>query len=290
MFTGLRDAIVQAQSRMGPYREALKRAEAALRAGDLEAAKQAVEDAQAILPDDPGARTLAGQIITRLEAKLREQRTVAKHTEFARTLNAAEKGMADARMLLSLGQAQQALQMLENMESEVTELPPQWMEQFRALKREVREKRDELARPVPATWSENFDGQTVEIPAQFNEASVLRPDTVEAGSISGADRVPEVGRFSDSKPDHDVLYPNPRVQQTRRPERRGVAPEMREFLEEERSGRSRPTVWLGIAVVVLVGVVAWLLLRPTSQSAGTAKPAGVSDTYAEINAEPWATQ
>src|SRR5271168_5625570 len=37
VFTELRDAIMDEQTRMGLYREALKRAETALRAGDLEA-------------------------------------------------------------------------------------------------------------------------------------------------------------------------------------------------------------------------------------------------------------
>jgi tetratricopeptide (TPR) repeat protein len=168
VFPELRSAIMEAQARMGRYREALKRAETALRAWDLETAKLAVEEAQAILPDDPGARTLAGQIITRLEQQLREQKDAEKQREFARSLNAVEKGMADARMLILLGQAAEALQALENFESAVAQLPPQWVEQFRALKKEARDKRDAAALAVPPKWAESFDGRTAEIPAHFD--------------------------------------------------------------------------------------------------------------------------
>ena len=295
VFTGLRDAIMQAQTRMGLYREALKRAEAALRAGDLEAAKQSVEDAQAILPDDPGARTLAGQIIAKLEQKLREQRAVEKQREFARSLNAAEKGMADARMLLLMGQATEALQVLENMESEVTQLPPQWIEQFRGLKREVREKKLELERAAPPKW-ESFDGQTAEITAQFDATSTMEPRAVDAppsmpargdtGSMAYAGRA-ETAQFSPSGTAHDALYP--RSETRRDSEERGVAPELREFLERSPSAWSRPTVWLGVAVLVLVGVFVWLMVRPGSESASHPTTTVASYSYAEINAEPWAT-
>jgi tetratricopeptide (TPR) repeat protein len=293
VFVGLRDAIMEAQTRMGLYREALKRAEAALRAGDLEAAKQSVEDAQAILPDDPGARTLAGQIITKLEQKLREQRAVEKQREFARSLNAAEKGMADARMLLLMGQAADAQQVLENMENEISELPPQWIDQFKSLKGEVREKKAEIERAAPPKWTGDHDGQTAEIPAQFNATRMMEPvDTQpgargDTGSMPSASVPAETTRFAPSTTAHDALYP--------RGESRGrsvgveVAPELREFLEPASSTWSRPTVWLGVAVLVLVGVFVWLILRPSAESPAHPTQTIASYSYAEINAEPWAT-
>jgi tetratricopeptide (TPR) repeat protein len=291
VFVGLRDAIMQAQTRMGLYREALKRAEAALRAGDLEAAKQSVEDAQAILPDDPGARTLAGQIIAKLEQKLREQRAVEKQREFARSLNAAEKGMADARMLLLMGQAADAQQVLENMESQVSELPPQWMDQFKSLKREVREKKAEIERTAPPKWTGDYDGQTAEIPAQFEATRMMQPGAGAGGDTKShpyAGPVAETTQFSTSGPAHDVL--EPRSAAPREAGERGVAPELREFLEPQRSVWSRPTLWLGLAVLALVGVFVWILVWPGAESPSRPKSGVVASySYAEINAEPWAT-
>jgi serine/threonine protein kinase len=300
VFTGLRDAIVEAQTRMGLYREALKRAEAALRVGDLEAAKQSVEDAQAILPDDPGARTLAGQIIARLEQKLREQKAADKQRQFARSVNAVEKAMADVRMLILLGQVPEAQQALDHMETEVLQLPPQWKEQFDVLRKQARDKKAEMEPPPRLEPPEIFDGQTAEIP-QFDATIVTQPGRVEAhpggraaGTMPQSDPVAETAQFANREAPRDVLFPKARPprdferQDFDRPE---VAPELREFLEPEPSTWSRPTVWLGFAVLVLVGVFVWLAMRPSSSSQARPKPPGAtaSYTYAEINAEPWAT-
>jgi serine/threonine protein kinase len=294
VFAGLRDAIVAAQARMGKYREALQRAEAALRCGDLEAAKQSVEAAQAILPDDPGARTLAGQIITRLEAQLRDQKAGEKQRQFARSVNAAEKAMADARMLLLLGQVPETLQALGNMETEVRQLPPRWVEQFEALKKEALAKKKEQERPAPQI----FDGQTAEIPAASSATVVLQAGAADAPPAPGdTGSVPQpvtgTGRFATPDRAHDILYPRA---ERRVSEKAEVAPELREFLQPEPSTWfSRPTVWLGVAVLVLVlvlvGVFMWLFVRPGSESQARARGQGAvaGYTYAEINAEPWAT-
>jgi hypothetical protein len=88
---------------------------------------------------------------------------------------------------------------------------------------------------------------------------------------------------------HDVLYP--KTSSPRGAEKTEVAPELREFLEPKPSRWSRPTVWLGVAVLVLVGVFAWLVLRPSPESEARPQTTGATAayTYAEINAEPWAT-
>jgi len=306
VFTGLREAIVAAQSRMGNYREALKRAEAALRAGDLEAAKKSVEDAQAILPDDPGARTLAGQIIARLEQQLRDQKAADKQRQFARAVNSVEKGMADVRMLLMFGQVPEATQAMEHMESEVAQLPPRWTEQFAALKKEVRDKKAEMEKPG---WTP-LDGQTAEIPAPFNATGVIQPESfpaAEAGdgrvteplpaSIPRVDPTAETAQFVTADAARDLLYPRggagrdfeTQAFEKAEQEKSEVAPELREFLQPEPS-RTRPTVWLGIAVAVVLVVLAWVFLRPKPASTGNPKtPVVAGYTYAEINAEPWAT-
>jgi hypothetical protein len=54
-------------------------------------------------------------------------------------------------------------------------------------------------------------------------------------------------------------------------------------------------MWIGLAALIVVGLVVWLMMRPGSESQSRTKTAGAgaavvaSYTYAEINAEPWAT-
>lgn len=291
VFPGLRDAIREAQAKTGNYLDALKRAEEALRSGNLEAAKQSVMDAQAILPDDATARALAGQIIARLEQQLREQKAGERQKQFASVINTVEKAMADARMLLFLGEIQQALQTLDKAKSDVQQLPPRWVEQFEALKKEVLdkefEKKEEQNRSASQPWGDTHGAQTVEIPApaknQRNAAGMVD------AFVPGGQSRETLELTEDGKTAPDILFPRTKS----RPEDREVAAELREFLETERAGISRSVIWLGIAVLILAGVFVWLYVRPKLEtesrlkSPGSTALAGV--TYAEINAEPWAT-
>ena len=326
VFPGLREAIHAAHARMDGYRAALRRAESAVKAGDLDAAKRAVEEAQAIVPDDAAARTLATQIIARLEEKLREQKAGEKQRQFAHSVNAAEKGMADARMLLLLGQVPESLQVLKNMEKDVAQLPPRWREQFEALKNEVREKKEEMESPTQEFHAE-FGEQTQEIPAPLSEAEVMQPVAEEPGFVPEEPAAPadiwseartrapsdsrvdstrtepvearadsrtstppvESGEFAGSDRARDVLYP--RIQESNAGPAE-VAPELREFLEPLPPSWWRKAVWIGLAVVLL-GALVWILVKPRPvseprQAAAVAVPVAAS-TYAEINAEPWAT-
>ncbi len=301
VFSGLRDAIAEAQARVAKYRDSLKQAETALRAGDLEAAKKSVEEAQEIFPDDPAARSVAGQIIARLELQLQEQKAAEKQRQFARTLNTVERAMADARMLVYLGQSAEALQALDKVETDVAQLPPQWIQQFNALKKEAQEKIAEQNRPQPPNW-EAVRTQTEELPAPRSatvlmQPSVLPPDVTTDLPVA---RVPEIytpATESNALPDtaqafpareisHDLLHPRREVPR----EREEIAPELREFLEPEPRQWPRSTVWIGVAVAVLGVVLVWLIVRPGSESQSRTTPQIVSSyTYAEINAEPWAT-
>src|SRR5439155_317334 len=203
----------------------------------------------------------------------------------------------DARMLLLMGQAAEAQQILENMESEVSELPPQWMDQFKALKREVRDKKLEMERVAPPPkWTADYDGQTAEITARFPEpydatrvvGSVDVPPVprVDVSSKPPAGAAAETPQFASSTTTHDVLYPRGEARPAEEVE---VAPELREFLEPASSTWSRPAVWVGIAVVVLVGVVVWMMRRPGAESTASPAQTVASSSYAEINAEPWST-
>lgn len=288
VFSGLQDAIAEAQARTARFKESLKRAESALKAGDFEVAKQSVEEAQEIFPDDPAARAVAGQIIARLEQQLREQKAAEKQRQFARTVNTVEKAMADARMLVFLGHTADALQALDKVENEAAQLPPQWTQQFDALKKEARDKAAEQNPPATGDWDAT-GAQTAGLPAPevmseipsgvlnttFRSVSDIRP-TEPAATQS----------FPPSEVPHDVLHP--RIELPR--ERGEVAPELREFLEPEPRMWSRSMLWLGVAVAVLGIVLVWLMMRPGSDSQSHSKPIVVSGyTYAEINAEPWAT-
>jgi tetratricopeptide (TPR) repeat protein len=320
VFAGLRDAIAEAQARTAKYKDALKRAESALRNGDLESAKRSVEEAQAIFPDDPGARAVAGQIIARLEQQLQEQKAAERQRQFARTINMVEKAMADARMMLFLGQIEDALRALGKIESDVAQLPPQWMQQFEALKQEAKDKQEGKSTPPETDW-DNLGGQTADLPAPTNATRLMQPPVAPAeltndlpqpgfeprfGVSTGTRPVapPELPSFrpaenpqaSESKRSgdilrtadfgHDVLH-----HRTGTRERGEVAPELREFLEPEPRTWSRSTILTAVAVALLAMVLVWLFVRPgpQSQSHATAPGAVSGYSYAEINAEPWAT-
>lgn len=310
VFPGLRDAIRDAQARVQRHREALKHAETALRAGDLDTAKLLVEEAQRNVPDDPAARALATQIIARLEQQLSEQKAAEKQRQFALAVNSAEKGMADARMLLMLGQVAEAQQSLENMASEVAQLPPRWTEQFEALKKEVLDKKNEIEKPTQEFLSA-FGMNTSEMSAPSSATVVLQPGIDAHRNVRDVPREPidlqtapqppvdtrsvpkaETGTFAPAETAHDVLYP--RRESPDGSEEREIAPELREFLEPAGSTWTRPIMWIGLAALIVVGLVIWLILRPgpVSQSRTKTDSTGAvvaSYTYAEINAEPWAT-
>ncbi len=304
VFPGLKDAVLLAEARSSQYRELLGRAEEALRAGNLEAAHRSVATAQEILPDDPAARNLSAQIGARLEQQLREQQAAERQRAFAVAVNSAEKAMADVRMLLYLEQLPDALQALARIEGEVAQLPPRWIEQFEALKKEVLAKKGEMDRPTAPAWGDTLGGQTAEMPALGSATVMMQSLPGEAEPIPSeapaADVIsqPEFGtapvettRFATSITSPDVLFPRPEVSyHSPTPE---VAAELREFLQPEPSAGWRSNIWLGVAAFALVAVVVGIFMWPKSDDRSRPHPppsvaATASYTYAEINAEPWA--
>jgi serine/threonine protein kinase len=322
----LQDAIAVAQAKVARCHEALRCAEAALKSENLEAAKQSIDEAIGILPDDPACKVLAAQIVARIDQRLREQEearrrklregeadrqrklheeeaarqqqlreqeAAQKQKQFALAVSAVEKVTAEARMLLFLGQAQEALQALEKVESEVSQLPPRWSEQFEALRREAQVKLDETHRADTGDWVPG--GQTGEMPAAFNATVLMQPGLTTS---EGRDRfetpnpepdLSERGRFAPEEP----AFAHEGFAQEENP---AIAPELMEFLEPVRPGWSRPVVWIGIAAVILVVVVLLVMLRPKQERVSGTRPASISGnassatyTYAEINAEPWGT-
>jgi serine/threonine protein kinase len=311
----LREAIGEAKAKAARCQEALRHAEAALRSENLEAAKQFIDEAIGILPDDPACKALASQIAGRIEQrlreqeaaqkrklldqeaaqkqKLREQEASQKQAQFALAVNAVEKVMADARMLLFLGQAEEALQVLAKVESEVSQLPPRWSEQFDALTKEAQAKLDDAHRAATGDWAPG--GETGEMPASFNATVLMQPglgpseDAARFDVPSPESDFSEPGRFAPDAPSFDQ---RPFTQE----ENPAIAPELMEFLEPVRPGWSRPVVWIGIAAIILVIVLASVIFRPRPERVSAPKPASVGGnvssanyTYAEINAEPWGT-
>jgi len=348
----LQDAIAVAQAKAARCQEALGRAEAALKSENLEAAKQSIDEAVGIMPDDPACRALALQVASRIEQRLREQEAARqqklreeeearqqqrlreeeaaqqklreeaaarqrklkeeeaarqkklreeeaaqKQKQFALAVNAVEKVMADARMLLFLGQAQEALQALEKIESEVSQLPLRWSEQFEALRKEAQAKLDEERRPVPDDWSQAPASQTAEIPAAPNATMLMQPGLVPSEADarfavpSSESEFSEPGAFVQEEP--ALIHDAPPLTGEEKP---AIAPELMEFLEPVQPGWSRPVVWIGIAAIVLAVVLLSVIFRPKQERlAGTktapvgANASSAAYTYAEINAEPWGT-
>ncbi len=314
VFLSLRDAIFDAQTKMARYREALQRADTALRSGDLEAARQAIDGAIDILPDEPECKRLAAQIAAKIEQRLRDQKAAQAQKQFAVAVNLVEKAMADARMLTFLGRIPEALQALEKATGEAMQLPPRWGEQLEASRKEALARQEELQQeqarqekakhergteefvPPPSTNWRDPQKHTGEMPAPFRATEMLRPETAPAAPEARiGDPVEQQNRPRILEADlHEnrtapLMRPQPSFQE----ERPAIAPELLEFLEPEKAKwSSRPIIWLGVAVAILVGVVLWLFLRPRPESHATVKPAGTAVTnftYAEINAEPWAT-
>jgi len=96
----------------------------------------------------------------------------------------------------------------------------------------------------------------------------------------------ETPQFAPSTTTQGVLFPRSEAKWAGETE---ISPEVREFLEPASSSWSRPAVWVGIAVVVLVGAAVWMMRRPGAESTASPAQTVASSSYAEINAEPWAT-
>lgn len=298
----LRQAITEAQTKVARVQDALRRADAALRAEDLPAAKQSIDEAIAILPDDPACKALASRIAERIEQRLREQEAARRQKQleqeaaerqrqFALAVNAIEKVMADARMLLFLGQADEALQELRKVEKEVSQLPPRWIEQFNTLEQEAQAKLDEIHRAATSDRTPAPEYQTAEMPAPFGATVLMQPGIAPPQEDA---RLETPGRESNLSETasfaRDAVPPDYE-------EEPAIAPEMMEFLQPERQGwASRPVLWIGLAGIILLVVVLSVIFRPRQERVSLAKPAAVaanaataSSSYAEINAEPWGT-
>jgi tetratricopeptide (TPR) repeat protein len=293
----LRNAVLEGQSRAAKYRELLEVGEAALRRGDLNAARQALEDAFALLPEDPAVKELAARIAAQIKKRAQEQEAKEAQRQFALKVNSVEKAFADARMLLSLDQAADAVQAIEKVSGEVSQLPPQWGEQAAILIKEAQARlarigrTSEFAPPVfPSVdsesrkWDDSSHSETAGLPV-LNATMFLGKKTAfeKKDASPNAQGIPSVGGLKSA----DSSYSTPE-------QNADIAPELLEFLKPEKTvWRSGSMIWLGAAGIVLIVAVLFVTFRPGTasqpQPASPSTPAPItpSYTYAEINAEPW---
>jgi serine/threonine protein kinase len=292
-----RDAILAAQAKMAKYREALQRAESALQSGDLEAARQSVDKAIAIQPEDPQGRRLAGQIRSLIEQqRQRGQETAQRRKKLASDIEAVEKAMADARMLLFRGKVAEALQLLEGIKPQVSQIPPQWSEQVDLLKKEAWAQQDQqptqpLA-PAPSdqgqtNWNRNADLQS--------DSGATSTSSLSSPNITGA-HAPKFDEREGAAParDRGLGLISEGLEDASPPPQRSPFEENPPVRPARPEGRTwgRSILWLGVAAVVLLAVVGWLAVRfklETSSPKPAPPPLVSKPTYAAINAEPWAT-
>jgi hypothetical protein len=267
----------------------------------LEAAKQFAEEAVALLPEEPAGKKLAGQVAARIMQRLQQGKAAQAQKRFALAVNVVEKAMADAHMLLFLGQPREALQALDRVSDEVSQLPPKWREQIESLKREAAAKTgmlnqqpgsESLGSKSPGSESMDRDGlrasHTSEMPSPFNATDVMQrqwrfDETAESerGQVDAHQEIQSVADTSSFRSQPPPAGKPP------------IAPELLEFLEPERTNWfSGPMMWLGTAGSVLLAIVLWVIIRPVPERRShrpSAPPSmTTSYTYAEINAEPWA--
>ena len=252
VFPSIQSAIRETQSRMTKYRESLKHAEEELRAGNLERAKELVVEAQNVLPDDDAARTLVGQVIARLEQQLRDRDEAAR-----------QPGAVDHST--------------DSFDLQTMEMPA-----------------PSLPRP-PAAKSGDTDRQRLEMQppaaADINVPDFRRapPVPIEAAQpTSPAPSDPRTLRFPPGETPRDALFPKSAADS----KSDGVAPELREFLEPQKKF-PMSILWLGAVAVLAIAAFLWWRMQPKPATITGSQPAPVAAaanlTYAEINAEPWAT-
>ena len=274
----LREAIRQAQQRAASFKDGVSRARQALQRGDLDQARQAIDRALSIEPNDPAAKTLAITIARKQEAQVkpepaRKDELFQRSKESVLAVNLVEKAMADAKMLLSLNEAHEAEAALDKVRGQIFLVPPDLRRQVEKLRRDIGEKLPERGRnPFTATVAEG------ELPAAADSATLFgQPDVQEV----------------EFRPPRKLEPPPPSPPAIDRREL------LEELLEPRKTGRwawSRQSwSWLAPTVIILILGVFSIFLFKTKNPSRAFAPATAPESstaapsYAEINAEPWGT-
>lgn len=275
----LRETVTQAQQRAARFSDGIRRARVALQSGELDQARQAIEQALALEPNDPTAHELATAITLQRERQMRKQQ--ARQDELSKrskqsvlAVNLVEKAMADARMMIFLNEPREAEAALEKVNNDISLIPPELRSQLEMLRAEIQEK---IREQVPtdrytATVAEGSPPATPDSATVFGQPDLQEPEVR---------RVQEPALQLESSPTKHESTPPP------------------DLLEELRTGpRPAWTTWIlvGCTLAVIVAVGALIMHRfkseNSSQAVATSLPASSASaavSYAEINAEPWGT-
>ncbi|PYX86148.1 MAG: hypothetical protein DMG68_16325 [Acidobacteria bacterium] len=231
-------------------------------------------------------------VAEQLQERARKEKAAHAARQFAMSVNAVEKAMADARMLLFLNQRHEALEALAKVEREAALVPSSLRLQWEGLKRDVAQEK----RPEPV----------VAPSALYPPEPRPKPPVIESSPPNAKDLPPVIGPaatvlFSHRPPHEEVTTPG-WIDETRSdPQLDTVPDDLREFLPPPASDWRPRVLGIGVVLLIVAGLVYWLSARPKPASTAKSIPASTTSSapansysapassYAEINAEPWAT-
>jgi len=276
----LRAQIVKQREETARYKDWLNHAEAAFGKDDLEEAAKAIAQAVTIRPDEFQARALQMRIANRIQECRRQSEADQSARQFALSVNAVERAMADARMLVFLNQRREAVETLDNVANHLARVPLDIQSQWQALRQEVLKNSDpavgevrgtQPARFEPPVSERNTHAETQEMPlSNFPATSLLFGENSRGSSSSTPGESSSSSTVEDGR-----AYATPE--------------ELREFLPQAEEPRSRAALWI-TAIALLIAVVAgWLFVWPKLGQPGKRTLLSPAGTYAQINAEPWGT-
>jgi serine/threonine protein kinase len=279
--------VLHARDQLTKYRDALNAAQTALKNSELDEARDAANRATAILPDENEAQALLAVITEQLKERERKDKAAQAARQFAMSVNAVEKAMADARMLLFLNQRQEAIQALVKVEREAALVPTPLRLQWETLKREVSQEK-------------NLEPVAAPIPPPVHDHTPIFKQPMSPGSDE-PDSGPAATLLFSLQPAPSEAENSGRADEASRNSQLDAIPDdLREFLPPPQADHRRRIFGIGMAVLILAGLVYWIAARPRTESTAKTTPASNGSTapanssvppsaYAEINAEPWAT-
>ncbi|MBV8051159.1 MAG: protein kinase [Acidobacteriaceae bacterium] len=269
----LKNSIVEAERRATSFEQQMSRAHLAFQRGELEKARQAVEQALALQPGEVSAKELAVIIARRLETSTARSGDLIKRTKKSVMAgNLVEKAVADAELMLSMGRLREAEAVLSRVIRETLFVPAE-------LRSRVEAVRQELERQTlnPRSGSNQQPAIFEQIPGPNSNDSLVVDKPI--GAVSDARVAEFVAGPNSSTPSMEVASPQP----ARERWTAGFIP------------RSS-WLWVGFvaAAVALTSGLAWTTWRKTVKfDKATARQHSSAPQnqapYVEINAEPWGT-
>ena len=271
------------------------KAEEAFRKNQLEEARQFSEQGMQLDPSNT--------VFPSIQSAIRE--TQSRMTKYRESLKHAEEELRAGNLERAKELVVEAQSVLPDDDAARTLVG----QVIARLEQQLRDRNDAARQSGEADHSsDSFDLQTMEMPAP----SLPRPPAAKSGdtnhqkldvqqpaaaeiNVPDFRRAPPAPNESAQRPvpavemPRDALFPKPAADS----KSDEVAPELREFLEPQKRF-PRSIIWMGAVLVLALAAFLWWRAQPKSATTATApssQPAVVAPTitYAEINAEPWAT-